>query len=344
MMFHSRRLPAMLCVRPVAAPLLLMAVLIVLSGASHKAQAQTKKYTAIGDSITVGYYADAVPLDDGTYEHGFAAQVRDALIASRGYSVSNYHNRAVAGATTTNAFAAGKGVLENQLTAAVADNPDLVTLTVGGNDVKNFALNFGAATPSNVAAFKATFQPGINGILSGLRSGAPCRFIFLTNVPKIWLLPAVDNLFPGANDAAKQAAAQASVSGYVTAANNVISTEAATANATVIDIYGNSDTTNPSNIASDGFHPNRSGHDGLTQAFLVAMTDVPEVPSLVVTGTGDTVANDGTNTLREAVTYANSKANADANTPDEITFAIPDDQKVDGMWTIALGSALDALS
>lgn len=317
----------------------------MLLAVAGTASAQNKKYTAIGDSLTVGLYADVAPGPDGTYPHGFAAQFRDELIATRGFSATAYYNRAVSGATSSNTFSPGdanKGVVENQLAAALADAPDLVTLTIGGNDVKNYALVAGApidptdANDPKVVTFRNAFQSGVNTILSQLRSGAPDRFLLLSNVPRLWQLPAVYNLFPGATTEQKQASAQATVGSYINAANTVLASEATTANATLIDLFSDGTVTDESNISPvDGFHPTRIGHNGLAQKFTVAAANVPEAPSLVVTRADDVSANDGETTLREAITYANSRAGAET-----ISFSA----LFDTPQTISLVTALPNLS
>ena len=302
---------------PTKLPLCLQVLAVCFLAATllHPAHAQNKKYTAIGDSLTVGLYADDAPSSDGTYPHGFAAQFRDHLIATRGYALANFRNRAASGATATD-------INTNQRAAAVADAPDLVTLTVGANDVKNYYLAQGAADESKTAAFKSAFQNQLNQILSGLRSGASARFIFLSNVPKLWLLPAIYNQVPDSTASTiegKQAVAQMQIGAYVSAANQAISSEATSASATVIDIFSADTVTAPANISSvDGFHPSRTGHDGLAQKFIAAATSVPETPSLLVNSNADVTANDGQTTLREAISYARTFANT--QTP-VVTFA-----------------------
>ena len=81
-----------------------------------------------------------------------------------------------------------------------------------------------------------------------------------------------------------------------------------------------------------------NGGLSVTKNFSITVT---EIASLVVTIAGDVTANDGETSLREAINYANSKANADANTPDEITF---DATVVATAQTIQLGSGLPNIS
>ncbi|MEZ5923843.1 MAG: calcium-binding protein [Hyphomicrobiaceae bacterium] len=92
------------------------------------------------------------------------------------------------------------------------------------------------------------------------------------------------------------------------------------------------DTTNPALDASNASAPalDALGHARIDQigvaningtAADLGAVEAAELPSLVVTTNLDVVdAYDGLTSLREAITFANSKANVDANTPDVVTF------------------------
>src|SRR5262249_23597629 len=84
--------------------------------------------------------------------------------------------------------------------------------------------------------------------------------------------------------------------------------------------------------------PRRPSIEALEQRSLLA--------TITVTGIGDTIANDGVVTLREAITAANTNADPSGDTtagdpgPDTITFNIPGT----GVHTINLTSALPTIT
>lgn len=71
----------------------------------------------------------------------------------------------------------------------------------------------------------------------------------------------------------------------------------------------------------------------VTGTFSITIT---EMPSLVVTTTADTVVTDGQTSLREAIAHANSNPDVSA-----ISFDIPANQKIGGVWTIRVESTLE---
>ena len=101
--------------------------------------AQGKSYVALGDSITVGY-----GLADG--EKAFPEIVAEA----KGYELTNL---AVSGATSQDLL----GVVQNSANTAVLANADLITITIGGNDLMGalyqfLADEYNSAKETNISA------------------------------------------------------------------------------------------------------------------------------------------------------------------------------------------------
>src|SRR5690349_9744931 len=84
------------------------------------------------------------------------------------------------------------------------------------------------------------------------------------------------------------------------------------------------------------------GQRRLRRPSIEALEQRSLLATITVTGTGDTIANDGVVTLREAITAANTNADPSGDTtpgdpgPDTIAFNIPGA----GVRTIALTSTL----
>ena len=97
----------------------LLSLCLVLGLLPTAAFAQdTISYVALGDSITTGY-----KLDDPDAE-SFAA----IIAAENGYELTNL---AAEGATSADLL----DVIQNEANAATLENADLITITIGGNDL-----------------------------------------------------------------------------------------------------------------------------------------------------------------------------------------------------------------
>jgi lysophospholipase L1-like esterase len=83
-----------------------------------------KSYMAIGDSITEGW-GDSVP---GLECHSWSDWVAEALIALE--PELEYRNTALRGTTTAD-------VIRDQLPLVLATRPELVSVTIGGNDARS---------------------------------------------------------------------------------------------------------------------------------------------------------------------------------------------------------------
>ena len=99
--------------------LALCLALSLLPASALAAGGEQKSYVALGDSITTGYGL-------AENETGFAKQVAD----SNGYTLTNL---AQDGATSTDLLE----VVKSEANADTLKNADLITITIGGNDLMN---------------------------------------------------------------------------------------------------------------------------------------------------------------------------------------------------------------
>lgn len=99
--------------------LALCLALSLLPASALAAGGEQKSYVALGDSITTGYGL-------AENETGFARQVAD----SNGYTLTNL---AQDGATSTDLLE----VVRSEANADTLKNADLITITIGGNDLMN---------------------------------------------------------------------------------------------------------------------------------------------------------------------------------------------------------------
>ena len=99
--------------------LALCLALSLLPASALAAGGEQKSYVALGDSITTGYGL-------AEKEAGFARQVAD----SNGYTLTNL---AKDGATSTDLLE----VVKSEANADTLKNADLITVTIGGNDLMN---------------------------------------------------------------------------------------------------------------------------------------------------------------------------------------------------------------
>src|SRR5215472_7334642 len=140
----------------------ILALLLFLFQASP----HTQVILAIGDSMTAGY---GVPP-----ESSYPAQLERAL-KNRGF---NYHvvNQGVTGSTTTQAM--------GRLTRALAIQPDIVIIQLGGNDISNGISR--EVSRENVRTIIQRFKPGGARILF-----AGGRFPYLDELAKEMNVPVI---------------------------------------------------------------------------------------------------------------------------------------------------------
>lgn len=159
----------------------LIAFLFVLLPVAARAELpwqfeQHTRYMALGDSLAAGY--GAVPVTQGyvylLYQNGVFDTVPNTLLGNAG----------VPGATSQH-------VLDHQVPQAIeAFQPDVITITVGGNDL--LAILNGA----DPALVLGNFQTNLVQILGELRAALPTTRIYISNLYTIPDIPGADTVVP----------------------------------------------------------------------------------------------------------------------------------------------------
>ncbi len=195
------------------------------------------RYMALGDSIAAGY--GAVPATQGyvylLYQDGAFDTVQNTLFC----------NAAVPGATS-------KDVLEYQVPQVALFHPDVITLTVGGNDL--FAIMAGA-DPAQVLG---TFAMNLQQILYKLRTELPNTRIYISNQYSVPEIAGSDQIVP--------------------VFNNVLAQVAQAFGVTVVDVYGAFEGKSGfllierHDAAPDQAHPTNAGYRAIAAAFEAAAT------------------------------------------------------------------------
>ena len=154
--------------------------LVVAPWAAHAdppwAAEHPTKYLALGDSLAAGY--KAIPVTKGyvyeLYREGAFDTVPHTLFA----------NAAVPGATSAH-------VLQHQVPQAIeAFRPDVITLTVGGNDLLRI---LDGANPGVVLA---EFQSNLTQIFLALRTALPTTRIYVSNLYTVPQIAGADQIVP----------------------------------------------------------------------------------------------------------------------------------------------------
>jgi lysophospholipase L1-like esterase len=185
-------------------------------------------YVALGDSLTAG---KGDPGPDGR-PIGWARRL-SRILAERGGAAYDFTNLAVDRATVTD-------VLADQLPAVPAEPPDLITVSVGMNDIRGAfgAERFGRQLDELFAAVTGT--------------GATVATMTLPNIVSMLPLPAelldvARELMEQVNDAIRQAAGVHSV--------------------LFVDAWFADEVAEPAFWSDDRVHPNAMGHELIAGAF-----------------------------------------------------------------------------
>lgn len=191
----------------------------------------------LGDSLTAGF--GAVPATNGyfylLYEWGVFGTVPNTLIA----------NAAVPGVTS-------RQVLDHQVPQAIeAFRPDVITMTVGGNDLLRILEG---APPAQVLA---EFQANLTQILARLRQGLPEARIVVGNLYTIPQIQGSDQIVPVFNQIV--AGVAASLGAHVADVHGAF---LGRAGLLLIDRNGAS----PLQV-----HPTNAGYQAMAQAFRSAL-------------------------------------------------------------------------
>ncbi len=218
--------------------LLLVAVLVVASvgiaGAELPWQfSEHTRYMVLGDSLGAGY--GAVPQTQGYAYRLYQEGAFDAVPGTI------FSNAAVPGATSFD-------VLAYQVPQAALFMPDVIALTVGGNDLTAI---LGGADPGAVLA---QFGNNLFGILAEL-VGNTDAVIYLSNLYVIPEIPGADQIVPAFNQI---------VAGIASAFGDRV---------TVVDIHAAFDGRNGlllidrHGAATYEIHPTNAGHKAMADAF-----------------------------------------------------------------------------
>ncbi len=186
-------------------------------------------YVALGDSLTAGR-DDHGPAG---VRVGWARRLAGILSA-----------RTAVPCTLTNLAADGASVavvLERQLPAVARMGPDLVSVTVGMNDIRDPAFS------------EECFAAELGRLLDGLTTtGATVLTCTLPDIAAIMSLPA--NLVEVARQRMRRA-------------SDIIREQAARRGAVCLDIWEMPGAANPELFGPDRIHPNASGHQLMADAF-----------------------------------------------------------------------------
>jgi len=220
-----------------------MVVVLVLSILPFTAQAelpwqldQHTRYMALGDSIAAGY--GAIPATQGyvylLYQEGIFDTAPNTLFC----------NAAVPGATS-------KDVLDYQVPQVALFHPNVITLTVGGNDL--LAIMEGADPAQVLNTFALNFQQ----ILYKLRTTLPNARIVVSNQYSVPEIAGSDQIVP--------------------VFNGLVSQIAQAFNVTVADVYSAFEgrkgllLIERHDAAPDQVHPTNAGYRAIADAFEVVI-------------------------------------------------------------------------
>ncbi len=220
-----------------------MVVALVVSILPFTAQAELPwqldghtRYMALGDSIAAGY--GAIPATQGyvylLYQEGAFDTVPNTLFC----------NAAVPGATS-------KDVLDYQISQVALFHPNVITLTVGGNDL--LAIMVGADPAQVLNTFALNFQQ----ILYKLRTTLPDARIYVSNQYSVPEIAGSDQIVP--------------------VYNNIVSQIAQAFGVTVVDVYSAFDgrkgllLVERHDAAPDQVHPTNAGYRVIADAFEAAI-------------------------------------------------------------------------
>lgn len=234
MRFESRRAPYLI-------PFLFLFNLNA-AFADSAAPTTTVRYMALGDSLAAGY--KATPATNGyvyvLYRSGAIAPVRSLLFANAG----------VPAVTSAQ-------VLAYQVPQAVeAFKPDVITLSVGGNDLLSILQGADAGT------VLANFQTNLVAILQRLRVELPQAKIYISNLYTVPQIAGADQVVPVFNRIVAQVAAA-----FAVPVADVYSAFLGRPELLLINRPG---------YAADEVHPTNAGYRVMAQTFARLMSESEE--------------------------------------------------------------------
>ncbi len=244
----SMRHPGLL-VRQPAVGVLLLCVVLVLGAcgggpsnatASRPAPTPTATlvppvvYVALGASDAVGVGADN-PNTQGYVPLLIARLPRGSQALNLGISGNMLHD-----------------ALSNELPAALAVHPTLVTVWLAANDFKG-------CVPLQ------QYASDLDTLLSQLQTQTRAR-VFVANLPDMSMLPALQNGAPGAGPCI-QAQSPSQIRALVMQWNQVIAAAVARHGDALVDLFNSDLASHPELIYRDGFHPSTAGYVLLASLF-----------------------------------------------------------------------------
>lgn len=187
-------------------------------------------YVALGDSFTAGR--------ESIEAHRWADRLADSLRAVN--PALAYANLAVDGATSAAVLA--------QVPAALAREPDLITVICGANDVL-------LTSRPDIGGYEARFSL----ILERLRDGAPGAAILTTTAPETWHFMLL------------RPRTKARLIRALSELNAVTRTVAARHGVPCLNVAGHPGLTDPANFSADGLHPSTQGHERAAQEIALSL-------------------------------------------------------------------------
>nr|WP_225418434.1 SGNH/GDSL hydrolase family protein [Lacticaseibacillus daqingensis] len=238
-----------------------------LSGQTRAVQAL--KLTAVGDSLTHG-------VGDETNRGGYVGLIQTDLEASGDYTVST-QNYGVTGDTSTQIQ---KRVDQQPKLQAAVRQADILTLTVGGNDLMHVLQNhFLDITKADVTKGNQAFQKHLTTLVTSLRKLNPTAPIYVFGIYNPFYvyfpqLTAMTDSVSAWNQATQKTLAQHANMYYVdidsVLTKGGASTDTATKNSLQKAIQGAKDA-NPLIFTQDHFHPNNAGYAKMTSQLWAVM-------------------------------------------------------------------------
>ncbi len=275
--------------------LALCLALSLLPASALAAGGEQKSYVALGDSITTGYGL-------AENETGFAKQVAD----SNGYTLTNL---AQDGATSTDLLE----VVKSEANADTLKNADLITITIGGNDLMNALYAYLAEEYNKQNSDTPITAEDVKASLAGTPSEIPQVAMLSFAASKIPFFPnspaantalstfatkfsSIISAIKGNNSSAEIIVINqynpysrlstgnlldlSAIDTAVRALNTVISSSAESAGYTVADVYTKfkEAESNPCNASVSpsinlDFHPNATGHGLIADTISALLTD-----------------------------------------------------------------------
>ena len=155
--------------------------------------------------------------------------------------------------------------LTNELPAAIAAHPTLVTVWMAGNDFKG-------CTPLH------QYGDDLNALLAQLQTQTHAR-VFVANLPDMSLLPAIQQLETAGGGPCLQGQTNDQVRALTEQWNVTIAAAAAAHGAFLVDLFHSDLAAHPELIYSDGFHPSSAGYQLLAALFWAQIQAHGNLPS-----------------------------------------------------------------